>query len=119
MIPSCVPSTPLDESGAVLDSETIKPLYENERIYGLAEMMNAYGVTHGDPECIKKCVDAMNADKLIDGHAPGLTGNMLNAYMTSAVSTDHECSTFEEAREKIEKGMCVEVREGTVCKDHT
>lgn len=117
MIPSCVPSTPLDESGAVLDSETIKPLYENERIYGLAEMMNAYGVTHGDPECIKKCVDAMNADKLIDGHAPGLTGNMLNAYMTSAVSTDHECSTFEEAREKIERGMLVEIREGTVCRD--
>ena len=117
MIQSCVPSTPLDESGAVLDSETIKPLYNHERIYGLAEMMNAYGVTHGDPECIKKCVDAMNADKLIDGHAPGLTGNMLNAYLTSAVSTDHECSTFEEAREKIERGMCVEVREGTVCKD--
>ena len=79
--------------------------------------MNAYGVTHGDPECVKKCVDAMNADKLIDGHAPGLTGNMLNAYMTSAVSTDHECSTFEEAREKLERGLWIEIREGTVCRD--
>ena len=117
MIPSCVPSTPLDESGAVLDSETIKPLYGHERVYGLAEMMNAYGVTHADIECIKKCVDAMNADKLIDGHAPKLKGNMLNAYMTSAVSTDHECSTFEEAREKLERGMWIEIREGTVCKD--
>ena len=117
MIPSCVPSTPLDESGAILDSETIKHLYENERIYGLAEMGNAYGVTHGDEECIKKCVDAMNANKLIDGHAPCLTGNMLNAYMTSAVSTDHECTTFEEAREKLERGMWIEVREGTICKD--
>ncbi len=117
MIPSCVPSTPLDESGAILDSETIKHLYGNERIYGLAEMGNAYGVTHGDEECIKKCVDAMNANKLIDGHAPCLTGNMLNAYMTSAVSTDHECTTFEEAREKLERGMWIEVREGTICKD--
>ncbi len=117
MIPSCVPSTPLDESGDVLDSETIKPLYGHERVYGLAEMMNAYGVTHADIECIKKCVDAMNADKLIDGHAPKLKGNMLNAYMTSAVSTDHECSTFEEAREKLERGMWIEIREGTVCKD--
>ena len=117
MIPSCVPSTPLDESGAILDSESIKFLYDNDRIYGLAEMMNAYGVTHGDEECLKKCVDAMNANKLIDGHAPGLTGNMLNAYMTSAVSTDHECSSFDEAKEKLERGMWIEIREGTVCKD--
>ena len=117
MIPSCVPSTPLDESGANLDSEAIKFLYDNDRIYGLAEMMNAYGVTHADDECLKKCVDAMNADKLIDGHAPGLNGNLLNAYMTSAVSTDHECSNFDEAREKIERGMWVEIREGTACKD--
>lgn len=117
MVPSCVPSTPLDESGAVLNSEDIKPLYGNDRIFGLAEMMNAYGVTHGDEECLKKCTDAINAGKLIDGHAPGLIGNMLNAYLTSGIFTDHECSTFKEAKAKLERGMCIEIREGTVCKD--
>ena len=117
MIPSCVPSTPLDESGAVLNSEDIKFLYNNERITGLAEMMNAFGVTHGDEECIKKCVDAINVGKLIDGHAPSLTGNMLNAYLASGVSTDHECSSFEEALEKLRRGQWIEIREGTVCRD--
>ena len=117
MIPSCVPSTPLDESGAILTSEEIRPLYENERITGLAEMMNAYGVTHGDDECLRKCVDAINVGKLIDGHAPSLSGNMLNAYLASGVSTDHECSNFDEALEKMRKGQWVEIREGTVCRD--
>lgn len=117
MIPSCVPSTPLDESGAILTSEEIRPLYENERITGLAEMMNAYGVTHGDDECLRKCVDAINSGKLIDGHAPSLSGNMLNAYLASGVSTDHECSNFDEALEKMRKGQWIEIREGTVCRD--
>lgn len=117
MIPSCVPSTPLDESGDILTSEEIRPLYENERITGLAEMMNAYGVTHGDDECLKKCVDAINVGKLIDGHAPSLAGNMLNAYLASGVSTDHECSNFDEALEKMRKGQWIEIREGTVCRD--
>ena len=117
MIPSCVPSTPLDESGAILNSEDIKFFYDNDRVYGLAEMMNAYGIITEDEECLKKCVDALNANKLIDGHAPGLSGKQLNAYLTSGVSTDHECSCFEEAKEKLEKGMMIEVREGTVCKD--
>lgn len=117
MIPSCVPSTPLDESGAILTSEEIRPLYENERITGLAEMMNAYGVTHGDDECLRKCVDAINSGKLIDGHAPSLSGNMLNAYLASGVSTDHECSSFDEALEKMRKGQWIEIREGTVCRD--
>ena len=118
MIPSCVPSTPLDESGASLGSDEIKPLYDtDERIIGLAEMMNAYGVTHKDDECLKKCVDAINAGKLIDGHAPALTGNILNAYLSSGISTDHECSSFDEALEKMRKGQWIEIREGTVCKD--
>ena len=117
MVPSCVPSTPLDESGAVLNSEDIKPFYDEDRILGLAEMMNAFGVTHGDEECLKKCYDAINAGKLVDGHAPALGGNMLNAYMTAQISTDHECSNFEEAKAKLERGMWIEIREGTVCKD--
>lgn len=117
MIPSCVPSTPLDESGAVLNSEDIKFLYDNDRILGLAEMMNAYGVTHGDDVCLKKCADAINAGKFIDGHGPKISGEMLNAYLSANISTDHECVVFEEAKEKLEKGQWIEIREGTVCKD--
>ena len=117
MVPSCVPSTQLDESGAVLNNEDIKPLYNNDRIYGLAEMMNAYGLVHYDEQCIKKCVDVINVGKLIDGHAPNVYGKELNAYLTSAISSDHECSNIKEAIEKLEKGMWIQVREGTVCKD--
>ena len=117
MVPSCVPSTPLDESGATLTADDIKPLYENRRIYGLAEMMNAYGLIHGDEQCIKKSVDAINAGKLIDGHAPGIVGRQLNAYLTSAISSDHECSDIKEAIDKLERGMWIQIREGTVCKD--
>lgn len=117
MVPSCVPSTPLDESGAVLNNEGIKPFYQDDRIFGLAEMMNFYGVAHGDEECLKKCVDAINNGRLIDGHAPSLSGKMLNAYLSAGISTDHECSNFEEAKEKFERGMLIEIREGTVCKD--
>lgn len=117
MVPSCVPSTPLDESGAILTADDIKPLYENERIYGLAEMMNAYGLIHSDEQCIKKCVDAINSGKLIDGHAPSVYGKQLNSYLTSAISTDHECSNIKEAMDKLDRGMWIQIREGTVCKD--
>ena len=117
MAPSCVPSTPLDEAGAELKSSDIKSLYKNERILGLAEMMNAFGVTHRNRECLTKCADAINAGKLIDGHAPALFGNVLNAYLSADISTDHECSSFNEAREKLKRGQWIEIREGTVCKD--
>lgn len=117
MIPSCVPSTPLDECGADLKAVDIKKLYDNDRIFGLAEMMNAYGIVNCDMECLTKCCDCINEGKIVDGHAPDVHGNTLNAYLTANISTDHECSFFEEAVEKISKGQIVEVREGTVCKD--
>lgn len=117
MVPSCVPSTPLDEAGATLKSTDIKQFYKNDRILGLAEMMNAFGVTHGDRECLNKCADALNANKNIDGHAPALVGNYLNAYLSMNISTDHECSNIEEAKEKLKRGQWIEIREGTVCKD--
>lgn len=117
MAPSCVPSTPLDESGAVLNADDIRPLYENNRVYGLAEMMNAYGLIHSDEQCIKKCVDAINVGKHIDGHAPSVYGKELNAYLTSGISSDHECSNIKEAMEKLDRGMWIQIREGTVCKD--
>lgn len=117
MIPSCVPSTPLDESGAELKSKDIKPLYKKERVLGLAEMMNSYGIVHRNRECLNKCVDAINEGKLLDGHAPALFGNQLNAYLAANISTDHECSTYNEAMEKLKRGQWIEIREGTACKD--
>ncbi len=117
MAPSCVPSTPLDEAGAILTSKDIKPLYKRERILGLAEMMNAYGVTHEDKECLTKVADALSEDKFVDGHAPALSGNALNAYLSTNITTDHECVNINEALEKLSRGQWIEIREGTVCKD--
>ena len=117
MAPSCVPSTPIDESGAELNNKDILSLYKNDRILGLAEMMNAYGITHYKTDCINKCVDALNEGKLIDGHAPAIYGDSLNAYLSVNISTDHECSTIHEALDKLKRGQWIEIREGTVCKD--
>ncbi|MCR4620570.1 MAG: adenine deaminase [Clostridiales bacterium] len=117
MLPSCVPSTPLDESGARLDYRAIDSFYEHGRVLGLAEMMNYVGVTAGDSDCIEKIVAAQSHHKKIDGHAPGLTGNALNAYMSAGVYSDHECSTAEEALEKLRKGQFIMVREGTAAKN--
>lgn len=117
MIPSCVPATELDESGAVLTAKDIKPLYDDDRVFGLAEMMNAYGITHDNKDCIEKCVDCNNCGKEIDGHAPSLSGDLLNGYLTANISTDHECADFDEAIEKLKRGQWIEIREGTVCKN--
>lgn len=117
MIPSCVPSTPLDEAGAELLAKDIKPLYKNDRVYGLAEMMNSFGVVNGDKECLTKCVDCLNENKVIDGHAPSIEGHLQNAYLSACVTTDHECETYEEAIEKLSRGQWIEIREGTVCKN--
>lgn len=117
MIPSCVPATELDESGEVLLAKDIKPLYDDDRVFGLAEMMNAFGITHGNKDCIEKCVDCINCGKEVDGHAPSLSGDLLNGYLTANISTDHECENFNEAIEKLKRGQWIEIREGTVCKN--
>lgn len=117
MVPSCVPATELDESGAILTAKDIKPLYDDDRVYGLAEMMNAFGITHDNKECLEKCVDCNNVGKEIDGHAPALTGDFLNGYLTANISTDHECADLDEALEKLKRGQWIEIREGTVCKN--
>ncbi len=117
MLPSCVPSTPLDESGARLDYRAIDSFYEHGRVLGLAEMMNYVGVIGSDVDCIEKIVAAQSHHKKIDGHAPGLSGNPLNAYMAAGVYSDHECSTEEEALEKLRKGQFIMVREGTAAKN--
>ena len=117
MIPSCVPCTYFDESGAVLLAKDIKHLYKNDNIYGLAEMMDMFGIINGNKESIKKCVDCLNENKLIDGHAPILDGNNLNAYLSMCISTDHECDNIHNAIEKIKRGQWIEIREGTVCRN--
>ena len=117
MIPSCVPSTSLDESGAQLKSNDIKPYYKKDRVIGLAEFMNSYGINKADKSCLNKCIDCINENKLIDGHAPDLSSYQLNAYLTACISTDHECSTKDEAIEKLKKGQWIEIRQGTVCHD--
>ncbi len=113
MLPSCVPSTPLDESGAVLDFRSIDSFYDHPRVQGLAEMMNYPGVVAGDAQVIEKIVAAQAHHKKIDGHAPGLGGQALNAYMAAGVYSDHECSTLEEALEKLERGQFIMIRDGT------
>ena len=117
MMPSCVPSTALDESGAELHMEDLLPFYQNERVLGLAEMMNSYGVVQNAPDCIEKLQKTREYGKQIDGHAPGLSGKGLNAYVTAGVASDHECSEFEEAREKLSRGQWIMVRQGTAAKN--
>lgn len=117
MMPSCVPATCFDESGAVLTHETVKEYLKKERVLGLAEMMNYPGVLGCDQEVLKKIQVTMKKNKLLDGHAPGLTGHSLNAYITAGISSDHECTTQEEAMEKLSCGQWIMIREGTAGKN--
>ena len=117
MIPSCVPASPFDESGYTIMADEIKKYLDNERVFGLAEMMNYPGVIAGDSEVVKKIAYTHEANKVIDGHAPGLQGDKVNAYITAGIYSDHENETAEEAIEKIRRGQMVMVREGTVCKN--
>ena len=117
MLPSCVPATPLDEAGAVLSADDIEPFYDDERVLGLAEMMNAYGVTHLDEDVLAKLCAAETHNSPVDGHGPGLAGEDLNAYVAAGVYSDHECSNINEAMEKIRLGQCIQIREGTAAKN--
>lgn len=117
MLPSCVPATDLDESGAVLDAEQLRPYYRYPRVLGLAEMMNSYGTVRGDAKILQKICDCTNAGKIVDGHAPFLSDKDLNAYIIAGVLSDHECSTMEEAMEKLRRGQYIMIREGTAAKN--
>lgn len=117
MLPSCVPATDLDESRAELLARDLEPFYADEKVLGLAEMMNAFGVTHGDKGCFEKLVQARSLKKAIDGHAPALSGKELNAYVTAGIRSDHECSDFEEAKEKFARGQWIMIRQGTAAKN--
>ncbi|MEG0780587.1 MAG: adenine deaminase, partial [Oscillospiraceae bacterium] len=117
MLSSCVPATPLDESGATLDYRAIDSFYDHPRVQGLAEMMNYPGTIGGDEQAVEKIVAAQAHHKKIDGHAPGLTGNDLNAYIAAGVYSDHECSDVDDAIAKLQRGQFIMIREGTAARN--
>lgn len=117
MLPSCVPATPIDESGANLDYRAIDSFYAHGRVQGLAEMMNYVGVTGAAPDVLEKLAAAQANHKRIDGHAPGLSGNDLNAYIAAGVYSDHECSDTADAIAKLERGQFIMIREGTAARN--
>ncbi|MCD2259172.1 adenine deaminase [Psychroserpens luteolus] len=115
--PSCVPATSFESAGAVIDSDGIKQLMANPDIKYLAEMMNYPGVIYDDQEVLKKLAWAKHYKKPIDGHAPGVVGDDITKYINAGISTDHECFTYEEGLEKLQKGMKVLIREGSAAKN--
>lgn len=116
-LPSCVPATPFDESGAILNADTLKPLYNNSKVVGLGEMMNYPGVIYNDMDVHKKISDANELNKPVDGHAPMLLGKELDKYISSGIQTDHECSDINEAKEKLRKGQWIMIRQGTAARN--
>lgn len=116
-LPSCVPATPFDTSGAVLTAADLKSLYAEERVVGLAEMMNYPGVLFGDADVHRKIADAHEAGRGVDGHAPLLSGKELDRYISAGIKSDHECSTLDEALEKMRRGQWIMIREGTAARN--
>lgn len=115
--PSCVPATSFESAGATINSDAIKKLLENPDIKYLAEMMNYPGVLCDDDEVLKKIAWAKHYNKPVDGHAPGVLGDAISKYINAGISTDHECFTFKEASEKLQKGMKILIREGSAAKN--
>ncbi|NPV61797.1 MAG: adenine deaminase [Methanotrichaceae archaeon] len=115
MLPSCVPATSLETSGAVLDCDSLAELMDHPRVLGLAEVMNYPGVIFRDPEVLKKI--RLAGSKKVDGHAPLLSGRDLAAYIIAGIESDHECTTLAEAREKLRLGMHINIREGSAAKN--
>jgi len=116
-LPSCVPATQMETSGAKLGAEDLKKFFSHERIVALAEMMNFPGVINCDPEVMSKIKLAGKYRKPVEGHSPGLSGKGLNAYLCPGISSDHECTTIEESYEKLRNGMHIMIREGTGAKN--
>ena len=116
-VPSCVPATGFETSGAVLNSDKVHELLKNKDLHFLSEMMNYPGVIFNDEDVHNKLKYAKELNMPIDGHAPGLKGEDLEKYVNSGISTDHECTTIEEAEAKIKLGMKVQIREGSAAKN--
>lgn len=117
VLPSCVPATPFENAGAIVNADDMHEHMDMDEIIGLGEFMNFPGVIYGDDECLKKINLTKEKNKIIDGHCPGLRGMELNAYIGAGISTDHECMTEEEMKEKISKGMYIQLRHGSACHD--
>jgi len=113
MLPSCVPATHLETSGAELEAKDLVGLLEHPRVLGLAEVMNFPGVISGLPHVLNKILLARSYYKILDGHAPGLTGESLQAYCLTGIDSDHECTNLNEAKEKLGLGMYIMLREGS------
>jgi adenine deaminase len=116
--PSCVPATGFETAGAVIDAEQTATLMQSKDIWYLAEMMNFPGVIDDDAEVHKKIKTAHAVNKVVDGHAPGLRGEALIKYLAAGITTDHECFTYEEGKEKAEHGVKILIREGSAAKNY-
>lgn len=117
MLPSCVPSTEFDENGACLTAEDLEPLYARDQVLGLAEVMDYYGIVRGEPKLLNKLDAAKRHHKVIDGHAPGLSGREASTYIYAGIRSDHECVSMKEALEKLSLGQWIMIREGTAAKN--
>lgn len=117
MIPSCVPCTPFENAGAIIDASKMREPITRDNVLGLGELMNFPGVVAADSEVLDKVLVAKEYGKLIDGHSPGIAKNLLNAYVSVGIRTDHECSTVEDMHERIARGVYVLLREGSACHD--
>jgi adenine deaminase len=115
MLPSCVPATPFEHSGAVIAAEDMEQAMSQDDVLGLGEFMNFPGVIGADNGVVDKLMVAIKHKKPIDGHSPGITGNALNAYVSPGIHTDHECSTVEEMLDRLSRGMYVLMRHGSAC----
>lgn len=116
--PSCVPATNFETAGAIIDSKNIAQLMNDKDIWYLSEVMNYPGVLNNDPELMAKIQAAKNANKPVDGHAPGLRGDLAHQYAAHGITTDHECFTLEEALDKIDAGMKILIREGSAARNY-
>lgn len=117
MLPSCVPATPWEHSGAVIEAKDMVEPMKSGKLHGLGEFMNFPGVVEGHDEVLDKILVAANEGRVIDGHSPGLNGNALNAYAAARIKTDHECATVEDMHDRISRGMYVMLRQGSACQD--
>jgi len=117
MVPSCVPATEFDTSGAALYASDMYPFLHDERVLGLGEVMNYPGVLAKDRSLMDKIAFFSSARRPVDGHAPGLSGADLSAYIMAGIGSDHECTSAEEAVEKLSKGLYIMLREGSTAKD--
>lgn len=117
MLPSCVPSTPFENSGATLNSDDLKTFYNNSSVLGLAEVMDYPSVSNCNSDMINKLCDAISNNSIIDGHGAGLDTHAVNVYSTANIKTDHECCNYEQLLDRVRRGIYVLMREGTVAKN--